>query len=305
MTAYEKFENTLSALDSDNTNIQEVASQIEQELATTIKIAVIDIKVAGTLYGLGTVVACSGTTLDNLIIDIAFGETIRKFSLKHIMSSPMFSFKNAVEFVDLWNAAEAVHKELTTKLIVANMLAKKSEAEAAKKAADDKKAAEAFIKAKTKTIADFTELARKSSDLLIDVPNSQAAEFYYSLGWIAKHLSRVYAAIPDYLLPVFEQHFGEGNQPYVYGSDKRTAGGHRFQWTTGLRINLSTKNLTPAPDYLSQYLNSTYNAIINTPFVWDLVDNYGFQFGKKQDLDKIKSYIPVSYLEYFDEGYTA
>jgi hypothetical protein len=56
------------------------------------------------------------------------------------------------------------------------------------------------------------------------------------------------------------------------------------------------------PAMLEQYLNPARKAVTNSEFVRDLVDNYGFQFGKVQDLEAIRSCVPSTYQTDFELG---
>ena len=42
--------------------------------------------------------------------------------------------------------------------------------------------------------------------------------------------------------------------------------------------------------------------ISSVELFWTLVDKYGFQFGKKQNVDEIKRFVPATYLPDFDRG---
>ena len=44
-------------------------------------------------------------------------------------------------------------------------------------------------------------------------------------------------------------------------------------------------------------------AIDSVAFVWDLIKNYGFQFGKVQNLEEIRGCIPAENLADFDRGF--
>jgi hypothetical protein len=72
-----------------------------------------------------------------------------------------------------------------------------------------------------------------------------------------------------------------------------------------LKASLRGKDINTIPCILAKHLNSTGKSIVNTSFVWDLLDNYGFQFGKKQDVDKIKSTVPSQFINSFEAGLTA
>jgi hypothetical protein len=59
------------------------------------------------------------------------------------------------------------------------------------------------------------------------------------------------------------------------------------------------------PATLAQYLNPTGNKLSKTSFIWKLVDDYGFKFGKKQDTLDIMRCVPIEYVPMFNEGLKA
>jgi hypothetical protein len=132
-----------------------------------------------------------------------------------------------------------------------------------------------------------------------DRPVEVTSEFYYSLGWLAKHIGTVTARLPDYLEPSFTKYFGDVPR-YVFDSKKKSPSGWTYQWTMALSATIKKAGTIPAT--LEAYLNPTRKALSDTGFVWDLVDNYGFQFGKKQDIDKIRSHVPSDCIASFEAG---
>lgn len=168
--------------------------------------------------------------------------------------------------------------------------------EEAKKAKADEKKAAAFERRKEKEIKDFEELTQKSR------PLSAASEFYHSLGWLAKHSGSVHAVMPDYLETSFKKHFGDASCRVV-DSKKKTVNGNSMQWTFGFTISLRKPETAPA--FLQSSLNYNGKLIADTPFIWDLVDNYGFKFGKTQDLEAIRSCVPSEYITDFECGFAA
>jgi hypothetical protein len=128
-------------------------------------------------------------------------------------------------------------------------------------------------------------------------------EFFYSLGWIAKNCGTFSAALPDYLLPYFQKQFGLEYTPRVVDSQKKGPAGWTSQWATSMSATIKKKSMDKIPAYLDEYLNPNKTAITKTPFIWDLVADYGFQFGKTQDINKIKQSIPASCIESFEKGY--
>jgi hypothetical protein len=166
--------------------------------------------------------------------------------------------------------------------------------EAAKKAAEDKKKAEKYEATKAKAIKDFEALAE--ADRPIEVTN----EFYYALGWLAKHIGSISARLPDYLSDIFRKHFGSNVAFNAVDSKKKTVNGNSMQWTFGFTATLRKPENIPAS--LTQYLGYNGKQIANTSFIWDLVDNYGFQFGKQQNIDQIRSHVPSDCLASFEAG---
>ena len=177
---------------------------------------------------------------------------------------------------------------------VADRLARVQAAEAKKKADEDKKATEKYEQTKAKAIKDFEARSQAVRTL------STTDEFYYSLGWLTKHAGALSAVLPDYLENAFIKHFGPETPCRVVDSKKRSPAGWQQQWSWSFTVALKKPGTIPA--FLAQYLNPTGNKVSNTSFVWDLVDNYGFQFGKKQNIDEIRSHIPASCLASFEAG---
>jgi hypothetical protein len=148
-----------------------------------------------------------------------------------------------------------------------------------------------------KDIQDFTAMTRETR------PQSATGEFYHALGWLAKNAGAISATIPDYILPYFENRFGTDYTPTVIDSKKRTVNGHSMQWASSMKVALPKKAQESVPAVFLDYLSSNKASLASTSLVYDLVANYGFQFGKTQDVDKIRDSIPTEYLEPFEKGY--
>ena len=130
-------------------------------------------------------------------------------------------------------------------------------------------------------------------------------EFYYSLGWLARHMGSLVAILPDYLGQAFEKHFGlEAPKTLVDGRAK-TSGGYAKQWSWEFKCTIKKLNETVVPSCLENVTTDFSKGIHNTSFLWDLVENYGFAFGKKQDPDKIAEYVPAQYKTAFANGLAA
>lgn len=131
---------------------------------------------------------------------------------------------------------------------------------------------------------------------------SVSDEFYYSLGWLAKHSGTVKAVVPDICEAEFVGYFGS-DVPFTKTEYKVGPGGWISQW--GKSFTASLVKVKTIPAYLEQYLNPKRNQITNSEYIKDLVDNYGFKFGKDQNLEAIRSSVPAEYRPHFEAGYAA
>lgn len=302
MKHFEVLETLRDKLNDEAAFTKEAYLTAEAQLVSSFGDYIMNADVTCTAYGEGKVTAYSGDTFDAMIIDIVFDESVKRFSLLHIMTMAG-NPKAFVKFIDeesvnVWSAAWTVHTELTTTYKEYEATAKQLAIEAEKKAAAEKKAEEKYLRLKDKAIKDFEALQNRAKETI-----TQADEFYYALGWLAKHAGTVTAALPDYLADAFAKCFGAETPCRVVDSKHRGPAGWQSQWSWSFKVTLKKAENIPA--ILTSYLNNTGKAIANTAFVWDLVDDYGFQFGKKQDVEKIKQTIPTQYMSMFEAGLTA
>lgn len=124
---------------------------------------------------------------------------------------------------------------------------------------------------------------------------------YELLGWMAKHCTSLRPAMPDWMEGAFVKRFGDVPRTVV-DSKKRTAGGFPMQW--GLSMKISFDSEVPSK-LMKAATSSNKKSIDNVAFVSDLVESFGFGFGKKQDVDRILEEIPAKDLEDFMKGYAA
>jgi hypothetical protein len=169
----------------------------------------------------------------------------------------------------------------------------------AKKQAEEAARQEAKLQARMeKGVQDFNDMKNERRRLCA------TGEFYYALGWLANNCNALTAAMPDYILPYFEKQFDtNGYTPSVADSKQLTPAGNPSKYTLSMQIGIAKNSRDLIPAVFFDYLNKERTAITNTSFVWELVDIYGFQFGKTQDVDKIRDSIPTEYLEPFEKGY--
>jgi hypothetical protein len=128
---------------------------------------------------------------------------------------------------------------------------------------------------------------------------TKADEFYYALGWLATHIGTITAKMPDYLEAAFVKHFGDVEHTVV-DSTKVGPAGYTSQWRLSMEASLKKAEAIPA--MLTDYLSQNGKKLSKTSFVWSLVDDYGFKFGKEQDLVEIRKLVPDKYVDVFVEG---
>jgi hypothetical protein len=164
-----------------------------------------------------------------------------------------------------------------------------------RKAREEKLEKEKFEKRKQAALQKLNSIKPEQTSRLFKTPTSQ----YEVLGWMAKHTKSIKASMPDYMENWFVKIFGQEADRYVVDSTKRTSGGHPMQWSLSCKISFDTE----VPSLLLNKVASNKKAIDSVAFVWDLIDNYGFTFGKTQSYEQIESEIPNQYLEDFRRGY--
>ena len=270
---------------------------LENKLSEIICTYLNNQKVTQKTYGPGTIVSISGTSFENIIVSIDFAGQIKKFSLYLLVTKSSLTFENA-DCLDVYNTALSVHNTATAQYLELDKIIRQTEFEAKQKAETEKLAEQKYQLKKDKAIKEFNNLVVQAKNTII--PEDA---FYYAIGWLANNISSVSAALPDYLENIFVKHFGTETSARIVDSRKRTVNGNSMQWTFGFKASL--KNKTDIPASLTKYLSSNGKAIANTSFLWNLIDNYGFQFGKTQDITKIRDLVPVQYIESFEEGLTA
>lgn len=300
MTIYERIYEMKNNTVLEAETAKDTYFETEQKLASLIGELVMGAQVKSrvNVLGTGTVISYQGTTLDNLIIEIEFENVTKRFSLAHILANTFIKFTETSEISKIWDEAFELHTKITKEYNAFEFAARQLALENKKKAEAEKKAEEKYQKLKEKAIQDFDNLVNNSNNVLSDVN-----EFYYSLGWLIRHTNSVSAALPDYLNDAFIKHFGSEAPHRVVDSRKRGPAGYQSQWSWSFSISL--KKYDTIPTFLTKHLNPAGKSVTDTSFVWDLVDNYGFQFGKKQDFEKIRRNVPSKYLESFNIGFNA
>lgn len=274
-------------------------TDLSTDLTTELNgLVVLPVAVEHVKYGDGQIhsltVSISDTAF-HIIATIEFGTERKNLALDILLTNRLIEIEEPAkttlkDFI-------ASSKELQVEVRKIHMARASAKFEAVRQAKELAKQEAKHKATMEKAIRDFETLAGQER------PISATGEFYYNLGWLAKNVGTISAALPDYLLPYFQSQFGSTYTPTVVDSKKRTVNGNSMQWTLSMKASISKKAVDKIPAFLQQYLNPTGNALTNTSFIWDLVENYGFQFGKTQDLDKIRAAIRPEYIEAFENGY--
>lgn len=234
----------------------------------------------------------------SLYATIDFAAGTKTLSVDVVLTSNLLEMHEILEDV-LLEAQTAFKEDFITReqaQRTASIKAIEEAREAKKKAEADKKAEEQYEASREKALKDFDILTKASR------PVSDVDEFYYSLGWLTKHAGAITAQLPDYLGSAFEQHFGVDAPKTLIDGKAKSAGGFAKKWNWSFSCGLKKLKDVTVPTYLQNVTSDISKGIHNTSFIWDLVENYGFQFGKTQDIDKIRSCIPANKLEFFEAG---
>jgi hypothetical protein len=277
-------------------NYETLINDIAADLNENIKLPISAThKMAGQCSIIEVSPSISDINADLILTTELLDKTIKKYSFRVLTQKEYLSLsENDMQLLTSYlNTIKDVQIELSAILTEQARLQREAE----KKAEEERKAEEKYQKLKEKTIQDFDNLAKQERT------KCATGEFYYNLGWLAKNIGTISAALPDYLLGAFERYFGTDYTPTVVDSRKKTINGNPMQWAMSMKASIAKKAQETIPALFNDYLNPAHTTLTSTSFIWDLVDNYGFSFGKKQDVEKIKASIPTTYLSQFEAGY--
>lgn len=301
MTYYERINELRENTQLDLNNMQAAFDTAEVVMTDLFGEQIMGAELLSTVYGTGKVTAIYGSTLDTMSMEVTFSEVTKRFAVLPVITGNVLflKFADIMEIGDAWDEAFNLHIDLTRKYRELKALAEQQKVEAQKKAEAAKKAEAKYQKLKEKAIRDFDDLVQQSKTI------SKDNEFYYALGWLAKHIGSMTAILPDYLGASFEKYFGAETPKTLVDGRAKTSGGYAKQWSWEFKCTIKKLKETVVPACIQNVTTDFSKGIHNTAFLWDLVTDYGFQFGKKQDIEKIKNTIPAKYIDIFNEGLTA
>ena len=283
---------------SDYQSWNELSAAITSELSESLVLPVSAVHKAHGACEISEITITLNETGITALADINFENGLfRKLAINVLMANKLIDLDEPVKTYldDFFAECSDIRNEFYE--VMHDRICAKYEAD--RQAKEEAKQEAKYQAAKEKAIQDFEVMTRKEKTVM------GSGEFYYNLGWLAKNVGTVSAALPDYLLSYFEKHFGTEAKPKVVDSRKRTINGYPMQWALSMKASLSKKSVDTVPAFLKQFLNPAGNALTNTSFIWDIIDNYGFQFGKKQDIEQIRAAIPEYCIEPFERGFAA
>jgi hypothetical protein len=256
----------------------------------------------------GSITEFTNKNFNNLFVTVTFDSgIIKKYNTKvAFVQTKTLSFVNESdnqlfnEYVEAYSDIEKAEQELLQleAKLDAEMRAAKIKAE--KEAEKARKAEASYEAKKKKALADFDSMSEK-----VKAEASVDSDFYYTLGWLANHIGTITAILPDYLGPAFEKYFGSEAPETLVDSKAKTSGGFAKQWSWEFKCTLKKLSDTVVPTYITEITSDYTKGIHNTSFIWNLIENYGFQFGKVQNVDEISTHIPTEYITSFKEGFNS
>lgn len=293
---------TLETLEVLRAETSEQLAQANRELVTSVCQCLTNEVISHSLWGNGIIKEASddASILANVRVAVEFESVGEKvlglFAMIPQLQSKQFvkiSFESA-DVSEIVDKAYTIFKAFDAAAIELKWAAKVKALEDEREAQSRAKAEANFERQKANNIASFNAMT------VTKVNTQQSDDFYFALGWLVTHVGTVSAALPDYLAKAFAKHFGADTPCRIVDSKHRGPAGWQSQWTWS--FSMSLKKAENVPDFLVPFLNPAGKAITDTSFVWGLVMNHGFQFGKKQDKSKIADLVPDVFKDSFVNG---
>lgn len=273
----------------------------EKETNERLSLALNDLLVTSVKYGTGNITDARLTEIEldtepqdvDIYITVKFDTCEKTFLLRTALQSKAIEI--ALLSIDVDKVLEEMLPTFESRLEeLRNQDVERREEEAKERARQE--AELKFQIKKEKMLAKLNELKPENTRRLFTTPMS----YYETLGWMAKHITSIKPSMPDLAEKWFVGIFGDVENRYVVDSRKRTSGGFPMQWGLSCKISFDQEVVGPLA---KRATSSNKRVIDNVAFVWDLIEKYGFQFGKKQDVDLIRKEIPTKYLLDFERGY--
>lgn len=254
-------------------------------------------------YGQGELTAVTGPTFGDVIFAITFANCTKSFKPSVSLPRKFLTFVDPT-IKELYETYLIAGQELDTSWAEIAVVREAERQELLKLEEEAKKKAEAEAKAEAKRQAKISKVRESFEELKTSYKafGDENEDFWYSIGWLAKHAGTVLAKMPEYLETDFVNYFGDVPR-MIIDSKKKTSGGFSYQWSYEFKFSL--KKVKEIPLSLHGIVPLDKKVISNTKYIWGLVRDYGFSFGKEQDIELIKSYVPNQYITNFEQGYAS
>lgn len=279
------------------TGTREDFNNVQTQLINDFVQQVTGAEVSNTMLGTGKIVSCLNpcNNFESIIFTVHFDlDETKSYGAVAALSCGGLKFADE-SMMALYGSFKEANENIKHQLFVATQEAQrrqKEEQKLEKKRKDNEKKMEGL-----KVSAE-----KEFNNLLTREKTTETDEFYWTLGWLAKHVGTLTAKMPDFLEAGFVKHFGDVEHITV-DSTKVGPAGYTSQWRLSMEASLVRAKEIPAT--LTKYLNPTGKKLSKTSFIWKLVDDYGFKFGKKQDTLDIMRCVPIQYVPMFNEGLNA
>ena len=291
-----------------NNNYNEAKKDLLKDLNESIRGA----KINSSSYGLGYIVAVRDDVTNpakehDYKVDIDFNGATKTFCLMFAIEKGAITLESTLldllkEYISSFQAIleersrqfkiEAEKQAEEHRKLEELRAAQKAELEKKEK---EKKEAEKFEKRKADAIKKFSDLCRQAKMSKAPVDDED-----FIIGWLAKHVTRISAEIPDFLEKYFVAQFGANAQKTVVNTSMKSSGGFTKKWSLSCQVHVD--DLATMPPALQEVFKKS-KTVNSTSFALKLIYDYGFNFGKEQDVSQIKSM--SSDLKAFDLGYSA
>lgn len=282
-------------------NLEEMSAAMLQDLSSDLT----NSKVTSRILGVGTITNVNKLGTVNagdfdIFVTIDFEGIEKKFALFSAISNNFINIDDSVndcllDYTDAFDALNEANKERKRQSVADDV--------AAFEASEKAKKEDAHIK-RMKNKAEMQKIAANNkAKKLSNTTFSTYANFYRDLGYVAKHVKKISAAIPDYLEKWFESEFGDAEK-YVADTSKKTPSGIPPQFSIAIKIELDTnENIPKTLENMLSSETKNIKSISNTEYGFSLCKEYGFKFGKEQDLEEIRSHVPAYEMQNFEFGY--
>lgn len=287
-------------------------SEAKKDLLKDLNEFIRGAKIDSSSYGLGYIIAIRDDVTNpakehDYKVDIDFNGATKTFCLMFAIEKGAITLEGTL--LDLlkeyMSSFQAILEERSRQLKIeaekqAEEHRKLEEFRAAQKVAlekleKEKKEAEKLEKRKADAIKKFSDLCRQAKMSKTSVDDED-----FIIGWLAKHVTRISAEIPDFLESQFVAHFGANAPKTVVSTSMKSSGGFTKKWSLSCQVHVD--DLATMPPALQEVFKKSKTAN-NASFALKLIYDYGFSFGKEQDISQIKSM--SSDQKAFNLGYSA